>query len=198
MILFSFKMIIVLSICISLIYRFSYLHTYLKKMLEQYLSWVSYHWLVFFHCLLFIYNCLLFFLFKIINYSVQFSHSVVSDSLWPHEPQHARPHGPSPTPGVHPNPCPMSWWHHPLTVTFSLTHRTRTPQPRVFVLAFLPQLFKWLVKVFIRSPLKSHLFWEAFRKYPDENSTPSLIAVWHCIVYSPLLIVSPHFPTLHL
>ena len=45
--------------------------------------------------------------------SVQFSHSVVSDSLWPHEPQHARPPCPSPTPVVHPNPCPSSWWCHP-------------------------------------------------------------------------------------
>ena len=40
--------------------------------------------------------------------SVQFSHSVVSDSLRPHESQHARPPCPSPTPGVHPNPCPLS------------------------------------------------------------------------------------------
>ena len=36
-----------------------------------------------------------------------------SDSLWPHELQHARPPCPSPTPGVHPNPCPFSWWCHP-------------------------------------------------------------------------------------
>ena len=34
----------------------------------------------------------------------------MSDSLWPHEPQHARPPCPSPTPGVHPNPCPLSQW----------------------------------------------------------------------------------------
>ena len=45
--------------------------------------------------------------------SVQFSRSVVSDSLRPHEPQHARPPCPSPTPGVHPNPCPLSQWCHP-------------------------------------------------------------------------------------
>ena len=38
---------------------------------------------------------------------VQFSSSLVSDSLQPHEPQHARPPCPSPTPGVHPNPCPL-------------------------------------------------------------------------------------------
>ena len=45
--------------------------------------------------------------------SVQFSHSVMSDSLRPREPQHARPPCPSPTPGVHPNPCPLSRWCHP-------------------------------------------------------------------------------------
>ena len=45
--------------------------------------------------------------------SVQFSCSVMSDSLWPRELQHARPPCPSPTPGVHPNPCPSSRWCHP-------------------------------------------------------------------------------------
>ena len=45
--------------------------------------------------------------------SVQFSRSVLSYSLWPHESQHARPPCPSPTPGVHPNPCPLSRWCHP-------------------------------------------------------------------------------------
>ena len=44
---------------------------------------------------------------------IQFSHSVVPDSLWPHEPQHARPPCPSPTPGVYSNSCPLSWWCHP-------------------------------------------------------------------------------------
>ena len=45
--------------------------------------------------------------------SVQFSRSVVSDSLRPHESQHARPPCPSPSPGVHSNSCPSSWWCHP-------------------------------------------------------------------------------------
>ena len=45
--------------------------------------------------------------------SVQFSRSVMSDSLWPHESQHARPPCPSPTPGVHSNSCPSSRWCHP-------------------------------------------------------------------------------------
>ena len=45
--------------------------------------------------------------------SVQFSRSVMSDSLGPHELQHARPPCPSPTPGVHPDSCPSSQWCHP-------------------------------------------------------------------------------------
>ena len=45
--------------------------------------------------------------------SVQFSRSVVSDSLQPHESQHARPPCPSPTPGVYSNSCPSSQWCHP-------------------------------------------------------------------------------------
>ena len=45
--------------------------------------------------------------------SVQFSHSVVSNSLQPHGSQHARPLCPSPTPRVHPNSCTSSRWLHP-------------------------------------------------------------------------------------
>ena len=45
--------------------------------------------------------------------SVQFTCSVVSNSLQPHGVQHARPPCPSPTPGVHSNSCPLSWWCHP-------------------------------------------------------------------------------------
>ena len=50
--------------------------------------------------------------------SVQFSRSVVSDSLWPHEPQHARPPCPSPSPKVYSNPCPLSLWWHPTMSSF--------------------------------------------------------------------------------
>ena len=45
--------------------------------------------------------------------SVQFSRLVVSDSLWPHELQLARPPCPTPTPRAYPNSCPLSWWCHP-------------------------------------------------------------------------------------
>ena len=44
--------------------------------------------------------------------SVQFSCSVVSDSLWPRESQHTRSPCPSPTPGVHSDSCPSSQWYH--------------------------------------------------------------------------------------
>ena len=47
---------------------------------------------------------------------VQFSRSVMSDSLWPHGPQHARPPCPSPTPRVYQNSCPLSRWCH-LTIS---------------------------------------------------------------------------------
>ena len=59
--------------------------------------------------------------------SVQFSHSVMSDPLWPHEPQHTRPLCPSPTPGVHPNPCPLCWWCHP-AISSSVVPFSSCPQ----------------------------------------------------------------------
>ena len=59
--------------------------------------------------------------------SVQFSCSVMSDSLQSHEPQHARPSCPSPTPGVHPNLCPLSQWCHP-TISSSVVPFSSCPQ----------------------------------------------------------------------
>ena len=59
--------------------------------------------------------------------SVQFSHSVVSNSLWPHELQHARLPCPSPTPGIHPNPCPLIRWCHP-TISSSVIPFFSCPQ----------------------------------------------------------------------
>ena len=60
-------------------------------------------------------------------FSLQSVHSVMSDSLWPHEPKHSRPPCPSPTPGVHPNPCPLSWWCHP-TISSSVIPFSSHPQ----------------------------------------------------------------------
>ena len=64
--------------------------------------------------------------YRMVISSVQFSRSVVSNSLRPHEPQHARAPCPSPTPGVHPNPCPLSQWCHP-TISSSFTPFSSCP-----------------------------------------------------------------------
>ena len=75
--------------------------------------------------------------------SVQFSRSVVSDSLRPHELQHARPPCPSPTPGVHSNSCPSSWWCHP-AISSSVIPFSSCPQPLPASESFpMSQLFAW-------------------------------------------------------
>ena len=60
-------------------------------------------------------------------HSVQFSLSVMSDPLRPHELQHARPPCPSPTLGVHPDPCPLRQWCHP-TISSSVVPFSSCPQ----------------------------------------------------------------------
>ena len=75
--------------------------------------------------------------------SVQFSSSIVSNSLRPHEPQNARPLCLSPTPGVHPNPCPLSWWCHP-TILSSVVPFSSFPQSFPASGSFpMSQLFAW-------------------------------------------------------
>ena len=75
--------------------------------------------------------------------SVQFSCSVVSDSLWPHEPQHSRPPGPSSTTGVHSNSCPLSRWCHPATSN-SVIPFSSCPQSLPASGSFsMSQLFTW-------------------------------------------------------
>ena len=59
--------------------------------------------------------------------SVQFSLSVMPDSLGPHELQHSRPPCPLPSPGVHPNPCPLSRWCHP-NISSSVVPFSSCPQ----------------------------------------------------------------------
>ena len=59
--------------------------------------------------------------------SVQFSHSLVYNSLRCHEPQHTRPPCSSPTPGAHQNPCPLSQWCHP-TISLSVVPYSSCPQ----------------------------------------------------------------------
>ena len=75
--------------------------------------------------------------------SVQFSHSVVSDSLRPHESQHARPPCPSPTPGVNSDSCPSSRWCHP-AISSSVVPFSSCPQSLPASETFpMSQLFAW-------------------------------------------------------
>ena len=75
--------------------------------------------------------------------SVQFCRSVVSDSLRPHESQHARPPCPSPTPGVHSDSHPLSQWCHP-AISSSVIPFSSCPQSLPASESFpMSQLFAW-------------------------------------------------------
>ena len=92
--------------------------------------------------------------------SVQFSHLVVSNSLWPHEPQHARSPCPSSNPGVHPNPCPLSQWYHPIisscVVPFSSCPQLSQHQGLLRWVSSLQQVAKVLEFSFNISPSNEH------------------------------------------
>ena len=78
---------------------------------------------------------------RLVTVSAQFSHWVLSDSLRSHESQHARPPCPSPTSGVHPNPCPSSWWCHP-AISSSVVPFSSCPQSLLASESFpMSQLF---------------------------------------------------------
>ena len=97
--------------------------------------------------------------------SVQFSRSVVSDSLRPHELQHARLPCPSPTARVYPNPCPLSPWCHP-TISFC--------RP----LLLLPSIFPSIRVFSNESPL--HIRWPKYWSFSfnisPSNEHPGLIS----------------------
>ena len=78
-----------------------------------------------------------------LNFSVQFSRSVVSDSLRPHELQHTRPPCLSPTPGVHSDSCPLSQWCHP-AISSSVVPFSSCPQSLPASESFpMSRLFAW-------------------------------------------------------
>ena len=70
--------------------------------------------------------------------SVQFSHSFVSDSLWPHESQHARTPCPSPSPGVHSDPRPLS------SDAIQPSHPRSSPSPPAPNPSQHQSLFQWV------------------------------------------------------
>ena len=80
---------------------------------------------------------------NIVYHSVQFSRSVVSNSLWPHELQHARPPCPSSTPGVHSDSRPSSPWCHS-AISSSVVPFSSCPQSLPASESFpMSQLFAW-------------------------------------------------------
>ena len=96
--------------------------------------------------------------------SVQCSCSVVSDSLRPHEPQHARLPCPSPTPRVHSNPCPLSQWCH------STYHPLSSPSPPALNLSQHQGLFKW-----VSSSHQVLKYWSFSFNIRPSNEYPGLI-----------------------
>ena len=81
--------------------------------------------------------------FQVPSHFSQFSRSVVSDSLRPHKSKHTRPPCPSPTPGVHSNPCPSSRWCHP-AISSSVVPFSSCPQSLLASGSFpVSQLFPW-------------------------------------------------------
>ena len=100
--------------------------------------------------------------------SVQFSCSVVSYSLWPHESQHARPPCPSPIPGVHSNSCPLSRWCHP-AVSSSVVPFSSCSQSLPASESFpMTQLFTWSGQTIGVSALASFLPKKSQGWYPSE------------------------------
>ena len=82
-------------------------------------------------------------LYHSLKESIQFSLSVVSDSLQPHESQHTRPPWPSASPGVYPNSRPSSWWCHP-AISSSVIPFSSCPQSLSASGSFsMSQLFTW-------------------------------------------------------
>ena len=93
--------------------------------------------------------------------SVQFSSVAQScPTLWSHEPQHGRPPCPSPTPRVHPNPCPLCRWCHP-TISASVIPFSSCPQSfpasKSFQMSSSNQVAKVLQFSFNISPSNEHL-----------------------------------------
>ena len=95
------------------------------------------------YIILMCFSCLLLLLLLLMTYSVQISHSVVSNSLQPHESQHTRPPCPSPTPRVHSDSHPSSQWCHP-AISSSVVPFSSCPQSCPALGSFpMSWLFAW-------------------------------------------------------
>ena len=75
--------------------------------------------------------------------SFQFSRSIMSDPLWPHKSQHTRLPCPSPTPRVHSNSCPSSWWCHPAISSSIISFSSCSQSLPVSGSLPMSQIFAW-------------------------------------------------------
>ena len=117
-----------------------------------------------FHCFIFLGYV---YVLQILAFSVHFSLSVVSDSLWPHESQHSSLSCPSPTPGVHSNSCPSSRWCHP-AISSSVIPFSSCPQSLPASGSFpMSQLLAWGGQSIGVSALASVLAMNT--QYPSKN-----------------------------
>ena len=135
------------------------------------------------------------------QWNIQFSCSVVSDSLQPRESQHARPPCPSPTLRVYPNPCPLSRWCHP-TISSSIIPLSSCPQSspasgsfqmsQLFasggqgrvsastsVLPMICFMMDWLDLLAVQGTLKSLLQHHSSKASILRRSTFFIVQLWH-------------------
>jgi len=145
----------------------------------------------------------------LLTLSVQFSRSVLSDSLWPHEPQHPRSPCPLTTPGVYPNLCPLTHWCHP-TISSSVVPFSSCPQSFPASGSFqMSQLFalggqSYSSFSFNISPSNEHLGLSCFRMnwldllavqgtfkslFQHHSSEASILGSHHSLLYN------SHIPT---
>ena len=136
--------------------------------------------------------------------NIQFSCSVVSDSLRPHESQHARPPCPSPTLRVYPNPCPLSRWCHP-TISSSVIPLSSCPQSspasgsfqmsQLFasggqgrvsastsVLLMICFMMDWMDLLAVQGTLKSLLQHHSSKASILRGSTFFIVQLWHLYI----------------
>ena len=109
---------------------------------------------------------------------LQFSLSVLSNSLWPHESQHARPPCPSPTHEVHPDSCASTQWCHP-AVSSSVVLFSSCPQSIPVSGSFpMGQLFAWgglsIGVSALVSVLPMNMPWDFFGRSDAKAETPVL------------------------
>ena len=132
------------------------------------------------------------------NNSVQFSCSVVSDSLWPHGAQHTGPPCPSPTPRVYPNSCALGRWCHP-AISSPVVPFSSCPQSFPASVQFSSVQSLSCVRLFATPWITAHqasLSITNFRSSLRLTSIKSVMPSSHLILCRPLLLLPSIFPSI--